>query len=83
MGTDEESTAKVSKPSSSSSTQESATNKKGSFDQMLVDGANARKNSVSTIPHSSVPGNPAVSMSPTSLNIGMDLWDLLVPKLQK
>ncbi|XP_006573592.1 G-box-binding factor 1 isoform X2 [Glycine max] len=55
--------------------QESATNKKGSFDQMLVDGANARKNSVSTIPHSSVPGNPAVSMSPTSLNIGMDLWD--------
>ncbi|KAG4973317.1 hypothetical protein JHK87_030138 [Glycine soja] len=52
--------------------QESATNKKGSFDQMLVDGANARNNSVSIIPQ---PGNPAVSMSPTSLNIGMNLWN--------
>ncbi|KAK7309277.1 hypothetical protein RJT34_05857 [Clitoria ternatea] len=38
--------------------QESATNK-GSFDQMLVDGANARNNSVSTISESSVPRKPA------------------------
>ena len=30
---------------------------------------------MSTIPHSSVPGNPAVSMSPTSLNTGMNLWN--------
>ncbi|XAR57876.1 hypothetical protein NMG60_11026161 [Bertholletia excelsa] len=40
-------------------------NKKGSFNQMLADGANAQ---------ASVPGNPVVSMPATNLNIGMDLW---------
>ncbi|TKY70355.1 G-box-binding factor 1 [Spatholobus suberectus] len=55
--------------------QESATNKKGSFDQMLVDGANAQNNSVGATPQSSVPGRPVGSMSATSLNIGMDLWN--------
>ncbi|KAK7307553.1 hypothetical protein VNO77_40730 [Canavalia gladiata] len=54
--------------------QESATNMKGSFDQMLVDGANAQNNSVGAISQSSVPGKPVVSMSATNLNIGMDLW---------
>ncbi|XP_061357236.1 G-box-binding factor 1-like [Gastrolobium bilobum] len=48
--------------------QESATNKKGSFDQMLVDGANAQNNSA-------VPGNPVVSVAATNRNIGMDLWN--------
>ncbi|RDX90654.1 G-box-binding factor 1, partial [Mucuna pruriens] len=47
--------------------QESATNKKGRFDQMLVDGANARNNSV--------PGKPVVSTSATNHNIGMDWWN--------
>ncbi|KAI4314874.1 hypothetical protein L6164_027740 [Bauhinia variegata] len=47
--------------------QESAANKKGSFDQMLVEGANAQSNS-------SVPGKPVVSMPATNLNIRMDLY---------
>ncbi|KAK7262837.1 hypothetical protein RJT34_30418 [Clitoria ternatea] len=55
--------------------QESATNKKGSFDQMLVEGANAQNNSAGTISQSSVPGKPVVSMPGTNLNIGMDLWN--------
>ncbi|KAJ1415288.1 G-box binding protein, multifunctional mosaic region [Sesbania bispinosa] len=55
--------------------QESATNKKGSFDQMLVDGANAQNNSVGGIAQSTVPGKPVGSMSATNLNIGMDLWN--------
>ncbi|XP_027361074.1 G-box-binding factor 1-like isoform X2 [Abrus precatorius] len=55
--------------------QESGTNKKGSFDQMLVDGANARNNSVAAISQSSIPGKSVVSMSATNLNIGMDLWN--------
>ncbi|QCD81732.1 G-box-binding factor 1 isoform X2 [Vigna unguiculata] len=55
--------------------QESATNKKGSFDLMLVDGANAQNNSGGAISQSSVPGKPVVSMPATNLNIGMDLWN--------
>ncbi|QCD81733.1 plant G-box-binding factor [Vigna unguiculata] len=54
---------------------ESATNKKGSFDLMLVDGANAQNNSGGAISQSSVPGKPVVSMPATNLNIGMDLWN--------
>ncbi|KAJ1419053.1 G-box binding protein, multifunctional mosaic region [Sesbania bispinosa] len=54
--------------------QESATNKKGSFDQMLVDGANAQNNSVGGISQSTVPGKPVGSISATNLNIGMELW---------
>ncbi|KAK7359982.1 hypothetical protein VNO77_01954 [Canavalia gladiata] len=55
--------------------QESATNKKGSFDLMLVEGANAQNNSAGTISQSSVPGKPVVSLPATNLNIGMDLWN--------
>ncbi|KAK4262199.1 hypothetical protein QN277_027784 [Acacia crassicarpa] len=45
--------------------QDSTTNKKGSFDQMLVDGANAQTSS-----------GGAISQKPaTNLNIGMDLWN--------
>ncbi|KAL1316380.1 hypothetical protein HN51_068581 [Arachis hypogaea] len=50
--------------------QESATNKKGSFDKMLADGANAQNNAIT---QSS--GKAAVSMAATNLNIGMDLWN--------
>lgn len=46
--------------------QDFAGNKKGSFDQMLADGANAQ---------ASVPGKPVGSMPATSLNMGMDLWN--------
>ncbi|KAL3813227.1 hypothetical protein ACJIZ3_014495 [Penstemon smallii] len=49
--------------------------KKGSFDQMLADGANAESNSVPANFQSSVPGNPVVSIPATNLNIGMDLWN--------
>ncbi|KAG4941366.1 hypothetical protein JHK87_045237 [Glycine soja] len=55
--------------------QESAANKKGSFDLMLVDGANAQNNSAGAISQSSVPGKPVVPMPATNLNIGMDLWN--------
>ncbi|KAG4952166.1 hypothetical protein JHK85_046033 [Glycine max] len=54
---------------------ESAANKKGSFDLMLVDGANAQNNSAGAISQSSVPGKPVVPMPATNLNIGMDLWN--------
>ncbi|KAK4410246.1 G-box-binding factor 1 [Sesamum angolense] len=49
--------------------------KKGSFDQMLADGANAQNNGVPTNFQTSVPGNPVVSVPATNLNIGMDLWN--------
>uniref|UniRef100_A0A5B7AK06 Putative G-box-binding factor 1-like isoform X1 n=1 Tax=Davidia involucrata TaxID=16924 RepID=A0A5B7AK06_DAVIN len=49
-----------------------AASKKGSFDQMLADGANARNNTQGSV---SVHGNPVVSMPATNLNIGMDLWN--------
>ncbi|KAL2333685.1 hypothetical protein Fmac_014898 [Flemingia macrophylla] len=55
--------------------QESATNKKGGFELMLADGANAQNNSAGAISQSSVPGKPVVSMPATNLNIGMDLWN--------
>ncbi|KAG8373708.1 hypothetical protein BUALT_Bualt11G0052800 [Buddleja alternifolia] len=53
--------------------QEWSATKKGSFDQMLADGANAQN--VPTSFQSSLPGNPVVSMSATNLNMGMDLWN--------
>ncbi|XP_050367882.1 G-box-binding factor 1 isoform X2 [Argentina anserina] len=49
--------------------QDYGANKKGSFDKMLADGANAQNNT------GSVPGKPVVSMPATSLNMGMDLWN--------
>ncbi|GAB2283115.1 G-box binding factor [Dionaea muscipula] len=52
--------------------QEPTTSKKGSFNQMLADGANAQ-NSASI--QASVPGKPMVSMPGTNLNIGMDIWN--------
>ncbi|KAK6128465.1 hypothetical protein DH2020_037792 [Rehmannia glutinosa] len=55
--------------------QESSTAKKGSFDQMLAEGANAQNNGVPTSFQTSVPGNPVVSVPATNLNIGMDLWN--------
>ncbi|KAG8384046.1 hypothetical protein BUALT_Bualt04G0077300 [Buddleja alternifolia] len=44
--------------------QEFSATKKGSFDQMLAEGANTQNNAV--------PGNPVPT---TNLNIGMDLWN--------
>ncbi|KAK7250861.1 hypothetical protein RIF29_33589 [Crotalaria pallida] len=55
--------------------QESAANRKGSFDQMLVEGANAQNNPVGAVSKSYVPGKHVVSMPGTNLNIGMDLWN--------
>ncbi|KAK9948662.1 hypothetical protein M0R45_004227 [Rubus argutus] len=49
--------------------QEYGANKKGSFDKMLAEGANAQNNTAL------VPGKPVVSMPATSLNMGMDLWN--------
>lgn len=48
--------------------------KKGSFHQMLADGANALGNTGGPIGQASVPGKP-VSVPATNLNIGMDLWN--------
>ncbi|KAL9245989.1 hypothetical protein vseg_019578 [Gypsophila vaccaria] len=50
---------------------EQSASKKGSFDLMLEDGANAHNN-VSNV--GTVPGNP-VPTPATNLNIGMDLWN--------
>lgn len=49
--------------------------KKGSFDQMLADGASAQNNTAVGNFQASVPGNPVVSVPATNLNIGMDLWN--------
>ncbi|KAL3640452.1 G-box binding factor [Castilleja foliolosa] len=49
--------------------------RKGSFDQMLAEGANAQNNGMTTNLQSSVPGNPVASVPATNLNIGMDLWN--------
>ncbi|GAA0146520.1 hypothetical protein LIER_06453 [Lithospermum erythrorhizon] len=46
--------------------------KKGSFNQMLAEGANAQN---TTSYHTSVPALPISSMPGTNLNIGMDLWN--------
>lgn len=53
---------------------EFSASKKGSFHQMLADGANAQT-STAGANQISVPGNPVVSMPATNLNIGMDLWN--------
>ncbi|XP_047955565.1 G-box-binding factor 1-like isoform X2 [Salvia hispanica] len=55
--------------------QDFSASKKGSFNQMLADGANAQNNGVPTNFPNSVPGNPVVSVPATNLNIGMDLWN--------
>ncbi|KAA8531831.1 hypothetical protein F0562_006452 [Nyssa sinensis] len=52
-----------------------AASKKGSFNQMLAEGANARNSTAGSNLQVSVPGNPVVSMPATNLNIGMDLWN--------
>ncbi|KAG7993966.1 hypothetical protein I3843_01G031200 [Carya illinoinensis] len=54
--------------------QDFAASKKGSFHQMLADGANAQNSTAGGIVQGSVPGKPVVSMPATNLNIGMDLW---------
>ncbi|CAL5326339.1 unnamed protein product [Camellia sinensis] len=54
--------------------QEYAANKRGSFDQMLADAANAQNNTSGPNFQAPVPGNPIVSVPATNLNIGMDLW---------
>ncbi|XP_040999589.1 G-box-binding factor 1-like isoform X2 [Juglans microcarpa x Juglans regia] len=55
--------------------QDFAASKKGSFHQMLADGANAQNTTVGGIVQGSVPGKPVASMPATNLNIGMDLWN--------
>ncbi|XP_039156606.1 G-box-binding factor 1 isoform X1 [Eucalyptus grandis] len=55
------------------SQQEFTAGKKGSFDQMLADGANAQNNTA--IMQVSVTGKPGVPTPATNLNIGMDLWN--------
>ncbi|KZV14713.1 G-box-binding factor 1 [Dorcoceras hygrometricum] len=55
--------------------QDFSATRKGSFEQMLADGANAQNNAVPANFHTSIPGNPVVSMPATNLNIGMDLWN--------
>ncbi|KAL3527078.1 hypothetical protein ACH5RR_011734 [Cinchona calisaya] len=55
--------------------QELSATKKGSFDQMLADGASAQNNASVGNFQSSVPGNSVVSVPATNLNIGMDLWN--------
>ncbi|KAA8547324.1 hypothetical protein F0562_003812 [Nyssa sinensis] len=51
--------------------EDSAAGKKGNFDQMLADGANAQNNAAGT-----VPGNAVVCMPATNLNSGMDLGNV-------
>lgn len=53
---------------------ESAATKKGSFDLMLVDGANAPNSPVDANLSASVQGKPVASVPATNLNIGMELW---------
>ncbi|XP_022963001.1 G-box-binding factor 1-like [Cucurbita moschata] len=55
--------------------QEFAANKKGSFNQMLADGANAQSNTGGPNSKSSVTGKPITSIPATNLNMGMDLWN--------
>ncbi|XP_015890160.3 G-box-binding factor 1 isoform X1 [Ziziphus jujuba] len=58
-----------------SNQQEFSASKKGSFEQMLADGANAQNNTAGAIIPASVPGKPLASVPATNLNIGMDLWN--------
>ncbi|WMV16788.1 hypothetical protein MTR67_010173 [Solanum verrucosum] len=53
---------------------EFAANKKGSFDQMLADGASAQNNPAKENHPTSIHGNP-VTVPATNLNIGMDVWN--------
>ncbi|KAL6520082.1 G-box binding factor [Orobanche hederae] len=69
-----ESGSEGSSDASADNNQDFSKTKKGSFDQMLADGANAQNNAVPSIFQSSVAGNP-VSAPATNLNIGMDLWN--------
>ncbi|CAO2830258.1 unnamed protein product [Amaranthus hypochondriacus] len=55
--------------------QELSGSKKGSFDLMLEDGANAQNNAVNSSAQGPMPGKPMVAMPATNLNIGMDLWN--------
>ncbi|KAL0449976.1 UNVERIFIED_CONTAM: G-box-binding factor 1 [Sesamum latifolium] len=70
-----ESGSEGSSDTSDDNNQEPSATKKGSFDQMLADGANAQNNAIPVSFQNPVPGNPVVSMPPTNLNIGMDLWN--------
>ncbi|KAH0700287.1 hypothetical protein KY285_014539 [Solanum tuberosum] len=54
---------------------EFAANKKGSFDQMLADGASAQNNPAKENHPTSIHGNP-VTVPATNLNIGMDVWNV-------
>ncbi|KAL2905591.1 G-box-binding factor 1 [Bienertia sinuspersici] len=58
-----------------SSVQELSATKKGSFELMLEDGANAQNSTGNASAQGSVPGKPVVAMPATNLNIGMDLWN--------
>ncbi|KAM7516278.1 hypothetical protein LguiA_005861 [Lonicera macranthoides] len=58
---------------------EFAASKKGSFHQMLADGANAQNNTAGSNIQTLVPGNPVGSVPATNLNIGMDLWNASSP----
>ncbi|CAN4083239.1 unnamed protein product [Withania somnifera] len=53
---------------------EFSANKKGSFDQMLADGASAQNNPATANYPTSIHGNP-VTVPATNLNIGMDVWN--------
>ncbi|KAK6924318.1 hypothetical protein RJ641_010518 [Dillenia turbinata] len=55
--------------------QEFSASKKGIFNQMLTDGANAQNNSSDPNLQASVSGKPMGSVPATTLNIGMDLWN--------
>ncbi|KAI3451730.1 hypothetical protein Pfo_008395 [Paulownia fortunei] len=70
-----ESGSEGSSDTSDDNNQEFSATKKGSFDQMLADGANAQNNTIPANFQTSVPGNPVVSVPATNLNIGMDLWN--------
>ncbi|OIT06405.1 PREDICTED: G-box-binding factor 1-like [Nicotiana attenuata] len=53
---------------------EFAASKKGSFDQMLADGASAQNNPTTANYQTSMHANP-VTVPATNLNIGMDVWN--------
>lgn len=55
--------------------QELSATKKGSFELMLEDGANAQNSTGNASAQGSVPGKPMVAVPATNLNIGMDLWN--------
>ncbi|KAL3619028.1 G-box binding factor [Castilleja foliolosa] len=73
-GLSADSVSEGSSDASDDNNQDFSKTKKGSFDQMLVDGANAQINTVQPNLLISVAGNPVVSGPVTNLNIGMDVW---------